>query len=44
MAQELAEKKAREERIRNERYFDTTAKTTFVEQDMTANTVGRKVM
>ena len=26
------------------RYFDTTSKTTFVDQDMTANQVGRKVM
>ncbi len=42
--QELAEKEREEERQRNMRYFDTTGKTTFVEQDMTANVVGRKVM
>lgn len=29
---------------RNMRYFDTTTKTTFVEQDLTANVIGRQVM
>jgi len=42
--EELAEKAREEERIRNMRYFDTTAKTTFVDQDLTANQVGRRVM
>ena len=33
-----------EERRRNERYFDTTTKSNHVEQDLSANTIGRKVM
>jgi hypothetical protein len=37
-------KKQKEEKDRNIRYFDSTAKTTFVDQDMTSNTVGRRVM
>jgi hypothetical protein len=31
-------------RAKNERRFETTAGTTFVEQDLTANIVGKKVM
>lgn len=30
--------------MRQMRYFDTTNKDTYYKQDMTANTVGRKVM
>ena len=41
---ELEEKAAEEERIRNMRYFDSTAKTTFVAQDLQQNTVGKRVM
>ncbi len=42
--EELLEKEREEERERNTRYFDTTGGTTFVDQDLTANVVGRKVM
>jgi len=38
------EKAREEERKRNERYFDTTTRTTYTEQDLTANVLGRKVM
>jgi len=40
----MAQREAEEERIRNQRYFDSTAKTTFVAQDLTMNQVGRLVM
>jgi len=33
-----------EERLRNTRYFDTTARQTFVKKDLTENAIGRKVM
>jgi hypothetical protein len=41
---ELIEKEKEAEERRNERFFDTTGKTTFVSQDLTANVIGRKVM
>lgn len=41
---ELKEKEEEEERIRNMRYFDSTAKTTYTKQDYTANKVGKRVM
>ncbi len=41
---EIREKEENAERIRNMRYFDTTTATTFVEQDITANPVGKRVM
>ena len=40
----MQERLAKEEALRQERYFDTTNKEFFVDQDLTANTVGRKVM
>lgn len=33
-----------EERQRNQRFFDTTQRENFCQKDLTANTVGRKVM
>lgn len=44
VAQEMQERLDREEALRQERYFDTTNKETYEAQDLTANTVGRKVM
>jgi len=44
IAAEIAEKERNEEEMRQMRYFDTTTKDTYYGQDMTANTVGRKVM
>ena len=44
IAQELAQKAREEEEMRQMRYFDTTNKETFYQQDLTANVVGRKVM
>lgn len=44
VAQEMQERLAQEEALRQERYFDTTNKEVFVNQDLTANTIGRKVM
>jgi len=40
----MAQKEAEEERRRNQRYFDSTAKTTFVPQDLSMNQIGRMVM
>jgi len=40
----MVQREAEEERIRNQRYFDSTSKTTFVAQDLTMNQVGRLVM
>ena len=40
----MQERLDREEALRQERYFDTTNKETYEAQDLTANTVGRKVM
>lgn len=37
-------KEQEEERIRNARFFDTTARQTFTGKDLTQNVVGRKVM
>jgi len=42
--EELKEKERVEEMYRNMRYFDTTGGSTYVEQDMTANVIGRQVM
>ena len=44
VAQEMAEKEAREEAKRQERYFDTTTGDTHTTQDLSHNTVGRRVM
>lgn len=41
---EIKQKEEDEERLRNMRYFDSTAKTTYVKQDYTANVVGKRVM
>lgn len=41
---ELKEKEEEEERLRNMRYFDSTAKTTYTKQDYSANQVGKRVM
>ena len=40
----MKRKAEEEERIRNMRFLDTTARTTFVKKDLTENAVGRKVM
>jgi Ca2+-binding EF-hand superfamily protein len=42
--EELRQKEENEERIRNMRYFDSTAKTTYTKQDYSANVVGKRVM
>ena len=44
VAAEMAEKKAEQKRREQQRYFDTTNKEVFTEQDLTQNTIGRKVM
>jgi hypothetical protein len=44
VAEEMRLKKEEEERLRNQRFFDTTAKTTFTQKELTENTIGRKVM
>lgn len=44
VAQEMLERKKRIESVNHERYFDTTNRENLIPQDMTANTVGRKVM
>lgn len=40
----MREKEAEEERRRNQRFFDSTNKTTFVAQDLSMNQIGRLVM
>lgn len=40
----MKEKEEEQERINNMRYFDSTAKTTYVKQDYSANEVGKRVM
>lgn len=42
--EELRLKEEEDERLRNMRYFDSTARTTYVKQDYTANQVGKRVM
>lgn len=42
--QEMKEKEEEQERIRNMRYFDSTARTTYVKQDYSVNQVGKRVM
>ena len=41
---EMQQKAEDEERLRNMRYFDSTAKTTYTKQDYSANVVGKRVM
>lgn len=40
----MLERQRRIDAVNDERYFDTTNRENLVAQDMTANTVGRKVM
>ena len=42
--EERAQQAAEEERMRNMRYFDSTSQSTFTEQDLTQNTLGKRVM
>lgn len=42
--QEMEERRAKLEATTQERYFDTTNRENFVAQDLTLNTIGRKVM
>lgn len=44
VAEEQRVKAEEDERIRNIRYFDSTNQTTFTEQDISYNSVGRRVM
>jgi len=44
VAQEMAEKEARFEAKQKERYFDTTNGDTHTTQDLSHNTIGRRVM
>ena len=44
VALEMQAKREEEARRNAERYFDTTGRETYTQQDMTANVVGRKVM
>ena len=44
VAQEMQERRDAQARKLQERYFDTTNKEFHYEQDMTSNTIGRKVM
>ena len=47
MAQVMEERRQQaeeEERLRNMRYFDSTTKSTFTQQDLTQNSVGKRVM
>lgn len=44
VAQEMLERKKKIESVNDQRYFDTTNRENLVPQNMTANTIGRKVM
>lgn len=44
VAKEMQERRDAQERKLQERYFDTTNKEFLYEQDMSQNTIGRKVM
>lgn len=44
VAKEMQERRAEQERKQQERCFDTTSSENFTAQDLTQNTVGRKVM
>ena len=40
----MKRKAEEEERIRNQRYFESTTQTTFQQKPITENVIGRKVM
>lgn len=40
----MRERELEAERLRNTRFFETETKAAFIPQELTSNTVGRKVM